>query len=323
MSVESVTGVDVSVIVVSYNTRHMLQEMFASLDTAARGLNLQIIVVDNASVDGSVEFLGKNYPDITLIENKQNVGFGRANNMALPLVRGKYVLLLNTDAFVSPDTLKKTAEYMDANPECGVLGVKLLGRNQELQPSCRYFPTPWNIFLKSTGFGKFFKNVQLVDDMQWDHASVKQCDWVPGCYYLVRREVIEQVGLFDPRYFLYYEEVDHCLSAKNAGWEVHYYPHTSVIHIGGESAKSEGELTSAGSQIEEIQIESELLYFRKNHGLLAVMMRVFLAIVADIICAFKRLVKKKRLMGMLFYLKHSWLVCILFVRTRLGTQPTR
>jgi len=210
--------------------------------------------------------------------NTENVGFGRANNQALPNIQGKYVLLLNSDAFVSPDTLEKTIVYMDTIPKCVVLGVKLIGRNSELQPSCRYFPTPWNIFLNSTGLSRFFKNVQMVDDMEWDHASSRQCDWVPGCYYLVRRKVIDQADLFDPRYFLYYEEVDHCFSAKNAGWEIHYYPLTSAIHIGGESAKSEGELTTGGWQIEEMQIESELLYFRKNHGFLSAISGVFLAI---------------------------------------------
>ncbi|POZ99712.1 glycosyltransferase family 2 protein, partial [Pseudomonas sp. MWU12-2312b] len=108
----------------------------------------------------------------------------------------------------------------------------------DLQPSCRYFPTPLNVFMARTGLERFFPGVKKVDDMTWDHNSVRECDWVPGCYYLIRREVIDQVGLFDPRYFLYYEEVDHCKRVKQAGWKVVYYPHTTVVHIGGESAKS-------------------------------------------------------------------------------------
>jgi GT2 family glycosyltransferase len=293
------------------------------LRAASKRLTTQIIVIDNASVDGSYQFLKSNYPDILLIGNSDNVGFGRANNQALPYVQGKYVLLLNTDALVSPDTLDKTLAYMDSNPKCGVLGVKLVGRLHELQPSCRYFPTPWNIFLNSTGLGRFFSNVQMVDNMNWDHASVRLCDWVTGCFYLVRREVIDQVGLFDPRYFLYYEEVDHCLSVKKVGWEIHYYPYTTVIHIGGESAKTEGELTANGSQLEEIAVESELLYFRKNHGLVAVFTRVFLALLGDAICAFKILIRRKRPQEALVYLKHSVLTFNLLVRTRFGSKPTR
>ena len=142
-----------------------------------------------------------------------------------------------------PIRLLKTVEFMDSHPRCGVLGVKLVGPDGSLQPSCRYFPTPWNVFLARTGLHRFFPGTRLVDDMSWDHASVRECDWVPGCYYLVRREVIEDVGLFDPRYFLYYEEVDHCRAVRQAGWSVIYYPHTQVVHIGGESAESEGPLT--------------------------------------------------------------------------------
>ena len=200
--------------------------------------------------------------------NSKNVGFGRANNQLLPQIAAKYVLLLNTDAFVSPDTLTKTVAYLDEHPDCGVLGVRLVGRDGTLQPSCRYFPTPFNLFLTKTGLAQLFPAVGLVDDMAWDHATVRECDWVPGCYYLIRREVIDQVGLFDPRFFLYYEEVDHCRRVKAAGWQVVYFPDTEVVHIGGESAKSAGSLTESGRQLSALQVESELLYFRKHYGLL-------------------------------------------------------
>ena len=234
-------------------------------------------MVDNASRDGSVDILRTRYPNVELIENPTNVGFGRANNQALPRIRGRYVVLLNTDAFVAPDTLQKTVDFMEAHPRCGVLGVKLVGRDGALQPSCRYFPTPWNVFLARTGLKRFFPGTRLVDDMSWDHASVRECDWVPGCYYLVRREVIERVGLFDPRYFLYYEEVDHCRAVRRAGWSVMYYPFTKVVHTGGESAESEGPLTTCGRQIFAQQIESELLYFRKHYGRIGLLFAFILA----------------------------------------------
>jgi len=314
---------DLSIIIVSFNTRHLLADMFESLHAASSKLTIQIIVTDNASSDGSCEFILSNYPEVLLIENTKNVGFGRANNQALPYIEGNYVLLLNTDAFVSPDTLEKTIRYMDKKPRCGVLGVKLKGRNGELQPSCRFFPTPLNVFLNSTGLNQIFRNIQMIDDMQWDHASTRRCDWVPGCYYLVRREVIDQVGLFDSRYFLYYEEVDHCFAVKNAGWETHYYPHTTVVHIGGESAKTEGILTNSGKQLENMQIESELLYFRKNHGLMTAINSVILCILGDAICIFKSLFRGRPKLRAFCYLKHSVLVCRLFARTRLGTKPTR
>lgn len=287
------------------------------------GVNAEVIFVDNASVDHSAELIRRDFSDCQLIENTTNVGFGRANNQALVLAKGRYILLLNTDAFVAPDALVKTVGYMDANPQCGILGVRLEGRDGELQPCARYFPTPVNQFLQRTGLHKVFKNVRMVDDMAWDHASVRQCDWVVGCYYLVRKELVTQIGLFDPRYFLYFEEVDHCFAAKKAGWSVVFYPHTTVVHLGGESAKSEGSITKGGKQLEALQIESELLYFRKNLGLSAAVSCVLLNTLADVIAAMKNLLKGKGLLELSYAWRHIRLVWSLWWRTRWATKPTR
>jgi N-acetylglucosaminyl-diphospho-decaprenol L-rhamnosyltransferase len=314
---------DVTVVLVSYNTAHLLEPVFASLKAASGNLNLQVIVIDNASRDDSVTVLGTRYPDVELIGNEANIGFARANNQALPHAHGRYLLLLNTDAFVAADTLQKTVEFMDKHLQCGVLGVKLVGRDGSLQPSCRYFPTPWNIFLTTTGLRRFFPGTRLVDDMTWDHASVRECDWVPGCYYLIRRQVIEQVGLFDPRYFLYCEEVDHCRAVRKAGWSVVYYPFTQVVHIGGESAESEGPLTSAGRQISALQIESELLYFRKHHGVPGVLAALILSLVADTLSAGKALIRRFDTTRAALAMKHSWTVLWSLLRTRLATRATR
>jgi N-acetylglucosaminyl-diphospho-decaprenol L-rhamnosyltransferase len=314
---------DISVVVVNYNTGHLLGELFAALEVSRGALKLQVIVIDNASRDASVDILRTKYPNVELIENRTNVGFGRANNQALPCIRGRYVLLLNTDAFMAPDTLQTTLDFMDAHPRCGVLGVKLVGRDGALQPSCRYFPTPWNVFLASTGLKRFFPGARLVDDMSWDHASLRECDWVPGCYYLVRREVIDRVGLFDPRYFLYYEEVDHCRRVRQAGWSVIYYPFTQVVHLGGESAATEWPLTHAGRQISILQIESELLYFRKHYGVIGVLAATFLAILGDVIKACMGLVRHLDTARTGAALKHAWSVIKLLFNTRLASRPTR
>jgi N-acetylglucosaminyl-diphospho-decaprenol L-rhamnosyltransferase len=313
---------DVTVVIVSYNTAHLLDRLFATLEAARGSLRLQIIVIDNASRDDSVTVLRTRYPDIALIENSVNVGFGRANNQALPTARGRYVLLLNTDAFVSPDTLAKTVEYMDNNNQCGVLGVKLVGEDGALQPSCRYFPTPWNMFLSATGLFRMFPGTRLVDDMSWDHASLRECDWVPGCYYLVRAEVIERVGLFDPRYFLYYEEVDHCRTVRQAGWTVVYYPFTQVIHVGGESAGSETSL-NADRQIPVLRIESELLYLRKHYGALGVLSATLLTALASVMTAFKELMRPRDAGRSRAQATYAWVMSKLLIKTRLATRPTR
>jgi N-acetylglucosaminyl-diphospho-decaprenol L-rhamnosyltransferase len=315
--------VDLTALIINYNTAHLIEKCVGDLRASARGLELQICILDNASRDDSVAVLNSKFSDCVVKLNDGNVGFGRANNQLLDEAIGKYILLLNTDAFVAVDSLTKTIAYMDENPECGVLGVRLVGRDGDLQPSCRYFPTPWNVFLSRTGLGGFFPSVRPIDDMTWSHDTVRDCDWVPGCYYLVRKEVIEQVGLFDPRYFLYYEEVDHCRAVKSAGWKVVFYPHTTVVHVGGESAKSDSKLTDAGRQISGLQIESELLYFRKHHGLLGVWLSVVLTALADLLLSAKWLLRERTLDGLGVFGKDFTLRCALLVRTAWATKPTR
>lgn len=316
---------DLSIIVVSYNTAHLLPRMFAALDAARADLTLQIIVVDNISRDNSLDVLRaeQSRRDLVLIANTGNVGFARANNQAIPAVRGRYVLLLNTDAFVAPDTLQKTLRFMDENPDCGVLGVKLVGEDGSLQPSCRTFPTPWNTFVASMGLQRWFPRTHLVDDMSWDHASVRDCDWVPGCYYLTRREVIDQVGLFDPRYFLYCEEVDHCRAVRNAGWRVVFFPNTQVIHIGGESAATAARLNPTSRQISPLQIESELLYFRKHHGLAGLFSAVLLTHVGDGLRACSGLVRHRSIARATGAARHSLATLRTLLATAFASRATR
>lgn len=301
----------------------MTQKAIELVNNSQHKLSTEIFVVDNASRDDSAELVAKLFPDVHLIRNQENVGFGRANNQVLPFYKGRYVLLLNTDAFVEMDTIQKTFSFMEQNSDIGILGVKLLGRDGVLQPSCRYFPTPFNIFLNRTGLFKLFPNVQLVDNMAWDHNTVRDCDWVPGCYYLIRKEVIDQVGLFDPRYFLYYEEVDHCYATKQAGWKVTYYPDAPVVHIGGESAKTDHSISSVSRQVSALQIESELLYFRKNLGLFYVLLHIKLSILAELILIAKQVIKTPQRIFQALNFKALGLFLKLAYLTRLGSRSLR
>lgn len=300
----------------------MSVEAINSLLASKGDFELEIFVVDNASKDDSVAVIKNAFPDITLIENKVNVGFGRANNQVLDLANGDYILLLNTDAFVQPDTLAKTLQYIESQPKCGVLGVRLIGSDNEQQPSCRYFPTPFNLFAHRVGLARLLPSLQMVDDVDWNPAITTSCDWVPGCYYLVRKQVVDQVGLFDPLYFLYSEEVDHCFAVKKAGWQVMYFADVSVLHIGGESAKSDGKVSNSGKQLSILQAESELLYFRKNHGFLTCLLNVFLVILADFIQTLKDLLKLKWRFNKHFFAS-SKLTIISAIKTRMGSTPVR
>jgi len=316
------TEADLTIVIVNYNTRQLLRPCIDAVRASAGSLRLQIVIIDNGSRDGSAEVMKTEFGDCELVFNPINIGFGRANSLALPRVRGTYVLLLNTDAFVASESLESTVRYMEANPAVSILGVRLVGRDGELQPSCRYFPTPWNEFLSRTGLARLFPATKLVDDMAWAHDKPRECDWVPGCYYLVRKSVLDRVGLFDPRFFLYYEEVDHCRAVKAAGGQVVFFPGTTVVHIGGESAKSDSALT-AGRQISALQIESGLLYFRKHHGLPGVWLAAVLSTVGDAVLALKAVVRRTALKHEGGAWQHSAATWSLLRKTSFGRRPTR
>lgn len=311
------------ILIVNYNTGHLLQPMFDACAAAHGHGRPRYLVVDNASKDNSIAELKRLRRHDHLLCNRENVGFGRANNQLLPFLSGRFALLLNTDAFVQADALDRSVAFMAAHPRCGVLGVRLIGTDGALQPSCRHFPTPWNVFIGRVGLSRWLPWVRLIDGPDWAPVHPQACDWVPGCFYLIRREVIEQVGLFDPRFFLYYEEVDHCKRVKAAGWQVMYSPHTSVVHLGGESAKSDGELTSDGRQLSALLVESELLYFRKHHGLAGLACHLVLVPLGDVLLALKDLLKRRGLACARRRFANTQLVYRLWRATRGATQPTR
>lgn len=311
------------ILVVNYNTGHLLRPMFDACGAAHGGGRPRYLVVDNASKDASIDELLRLKRHDLLIRNRQNVGFGRANNQLLDHLEAPYVLLLNTDAFVQPNSLVDSLAFMAAHPRCGVLGVRLTGQGGEIQPSCRYFPTPLNVFVARAGLGRWLRWVQPIDGPQWAPDTAQECDWVPGCFYLIRREVIDQIGLFDPRFFLYYEEIDHCRRVKAAGWKVMYSPHTSVVHLGGESARSDGVLTATGRQLSALQVESELLYFRKHHGRRGLLLHLALVPLGDVLLAVKDVLRGRGWSRALGQFANARLTFALWRATRFATQSTR
>lgn len=326
VAVEPAVGpsADVAVIIVNYNTAHLLERCISALRQASEGLRVQVIVVDNASRDGSVAFIRSRFTDCTLIANADNVGFARANNQALAACHARHLLLLNADAFVRPDALHKSVAYMDAHPECGVLGAQLVDEHGNGVFSGRVFPSPLHGFLQRTGLSKW---LTLRAEHQTAEAGLsvdgaRNCDWVVGCYYFVRQEVIRRIGLFDPRYFLYFEEVDHCRAVHAAGWGVRCLTEVHVVHEGGGSAESEGEL-SVGRQISALQTESSLLYFRKHGGLPGVWWAASLALLTEGVLGMKWLLKLRPLGGLAAFGGHARTVCRLMVQTRGGLRPTR
>ena len=313
---------DVAVILVNYNTGHLIERCIAHLRAASVGLRVRVIIVDNASRDASAELVRERLPDCVLVANDTNVGFGRANNQVLPLCEAPYVLLLNVDAFVSPDALAKCLRYMQAHPRCGVLGARLTNEAGTSTYAGRNFPAPWPKFKLQVGLQRTPLDPRHPDDAPAPPGGAWTCDWVVGCFYMVRREVLDQIGLFDPRYFLYFEEVDHCLRVTRSGWTVECLADARVLHVGGASAESEGALTN-GRQLSALQIESELLYFRKHGGWPSLIATVVLAVAADAIQGLKWILKGRGFAGLATFWRNTATTCRLALQTRFGTRATR
>ena len=264
---------DVSIVIVSFNTRDLLRECLQSLEQQSQGISKEVFVVDNISRDQSADMVEKEFPEVKLIRSDVNLGFAAANNKAFPRCTGRYVVLLNSDAFLKDGALRKSIAYMDNAPGIGLGGARLTGRDGSWQPSARLFPSPLNDFLTLTGLaGKFPKSRFFGRfDRTWaDQGESTYTDWVPGAYSIIRRSVLETVGYFDENFFLYYEEVDLCKRIKNAGYRIRYWGDVGVIHLGGESSKTVTGVTfsKAGSQLTLWRMRAGLLYFRKHHGAL-------------------------------------------------------
>lgn len=265
---------DVSVIVVSFNTCNLLRECLASLQNEYAGIEAETIVVDNVSGDGSAEMVEREFPAVRLIRSDVNLGFAAANNRAFTLARGRYFVLLNSDAFLHPGALRMAIGHMDAAPDVGLGGARLVGRDGTGQPSARCFPSPLNDFLTLTGLAARFPKSRFFGrfDRTWADPNIAaDVDWVPGAFSILRRDVLERVGAFDEAFFLYYEEVDLCLRIRQAGFRIRYWPDLCVIHLGGESSKTVSALkmSSSGSQLTLWRMRSAFLYYRKHHGITA------------------------------------------------------
>lgn len=269
-------SIDVSLVIVSYNTREITRKCLECVRKYAKGISHEVFVVDNASSDGSADMVAMEFPWATLIRMRQNKGFAGGNNPALRQASGKYILLLNSDAFLSEGALSKSIRYMDQNPRTGVLGCKLTNPDGSLQPSARSLPSPLNKILHVTGLASRFSKSKFfgrADFSWWDHSEPRTVGWVVGAFLMIRHQTLEEIGILDERYFLYFEEIDYCLTARRAGWDVVFYPHVQVVHLGGQSSVATNEkISSKGKQSISIRLTSEFRFYRKCHGWAHVLM---------------------------------------------------
>ena len=267
---------DISIVIVSYNTIDTTRKCLSLVKECLTEKKTEVIVVDNSSTDGSVEMIKDEFKFVKLIELKENRGFAAGNTPGMKIARGRYILLLNPDSFIETGVLTKTVDYMDLNPKAGILGCKLTDLYGKMQPSARMQPGIINKILHITGLSARFPDSKLfgrLDYTWWDHDSPKNVGWVVGAFFMIRRETMMDLGYLDHRYFLYYEEIDYCLNAHKKGWDVIFFPHVSVIHLGGVSSKKSGaKVSQKGSQMVKIKIKSELRFYRKWHNMLYVLL---------------------------------------------------
>ncbi len=230
-----------SVIIVNYNVKHFLEQCLHSVYKAAKGIESEIFVVDNNSVDGSEQLIKEKFQGVVFIENKENVGFSRANNQAIRLAKGKYILLLNPDTVVEEDTFLKVLDFMDSHPVAGGLGVKMIdGKGNFLPESKRGLPTPWVAFHKMFGLSTLFPKSKTFGKYHLSYLSeneINEVDVLSGAFMLLRKEALNKVGLLDETFFMYGEDIDLSYRITKGGYKNYYFPETTIIHYKGESTK--------------------------------------------------------------------------------------
>lgn len=246
-------AIDLSIIIVSYNTKKLTRECIESVVKFTKGIAYEFLVMDNASRDGSVKMLTKlaRKLPLTLVANKENVGFGAGNNQGMKRAKGRYLLLLNSDTVVKDNVLGEMVDWMEKHPQAGIASCALRNADGSLQGTGGYFPTLFKVF----AWMFFLEDVPLLAKLIKPYHPMHpkspfykgedfftqshQRDWVTGAFFLFRKEVLSDVGLFSQDYFMYVEEVDYCFRAKEESWQVWFLPDWSIIHYGGASGTSE------------------------------------------------------------------------------------
>ena len=260
---------DLSIVIVNWNTRDLLQQCLRSLYPAPSDITYEVVVVDNGSIDGSSDMVSQEFPAVHLIRNSENFGFSTANNQAIKQTSGRYVLLLNSDTKVPEKALQQMVTFMDTHPEAGIMGTRLRNPDGSHQYSCDYFPrTPVQLLVEKildlcipgnhlTRQGKM---------RSWDYASDAPVDYVIGAVLMIRRNTLEQIGLLDEQFFMYAEDIDWCYRADLAGWKTYYAGSISVDHYNRGSSEQTPE---QARQLRQLRTKSLLKFYHKHYGRLA------------------------------------------------------
>ncbi len=246
---------DLSIIIVNWNAKAFLLECLRSLARETKSLRAEIIVVDNASSDGSPETVQNEFPDVRILRNHANLGFAKANNLGIALSSGRYLFFVNSDIKVLPGCMHGMVDYMETNPAVGMIGPKVLNSDMTLQLSCRRFPSVWKMLGRALGLDRIFPRITF-----HPHDKVRCVEMLSGCFWVVRREALNQVGFLDENFFMYAEDIDWCKRFWQAGWKVVYFPGAEVIHYGGASS------SNAPIRFYTEMQRANLQYWKKHHS---------------------------------------------------------
>jgi len=264
---------DVSVIIVSWNARRHLEECLASVYESSAPVAPEVIVVDNASTDGSPEMVGKHFPEVRLLRCRENLGFAVANNIGIRQSHGRYIALVNSDVKILGRCLDTLVAFMDQHPKVGLVGPRILNTDMTLQSSCRRFPNPWNNLCAASGLARLSGPHPLFSGehmLYFRHDEVRPVDVLVGCFWVMRREALDRVGPLDERFYIYAEDVDWCRRCWNAKWEIMFCPDAQAIHHSGGSSVND----PVRFAVE--QHRALLRYWRKHHGILGRLYMVIL-----------------------------------------------
>lgn len=259
----SVDVLDLSIVIVNWNTQHVIVDCLRSVLANLGELSTEVIVIDNASTDDSVQVIAERFPQVQLIANDTNRGFAAANNQGMRIARGAYVLLLNPDTVVLDGAFDKTLAYARRHPDIGVLGCQVMESTQAVQRTCFRFPSPLNTLMWVSGALAWFPRSRIAGRAAygpWNRRDEREVEVVSGMFMLVRCEAIEQVGLMDEAYFVFAEEADWCYRFRSAGWRCVFAPVGRIVHVDGGSKSTE-----QASVRMYVEIQKSLLLFHRKH----------------------------------------------------------
>ena len=229
---------DVSIVVTSYNTRDMLKSCIESIRQSVDAITFEVICVDDNSDDGSADMVRENFPEVRLVQNRENLGYTKSNNIGIQIARGRYVVLLNADTEIQPQAFDRMVVFMDRTPEAGACGPKLLNPDGSIQYCIRSFPSAFTVLCQSLGLHKLFPNNPITNRYYMkhlDHDRIIEAESIGTTCYVVRRQILEEVGLLDETFFMYCVDLDLNKRIGLAGYKIFYLPQAKVVHYGGQS----------------------------------------------------------------------------------------